>query len=94
MAKTTALLVALAALLASPVAFAFIDYDPTFSYGGSASIIPREPEYYEGQIKSAVEIECSNVGGSTHLLMGTDEARDFAESITDAATVAEGLSGN
>jgi hypothetical protein len=93
MAKTTALLIALGLLSVSPIALAFVEYDYAFSYGGEASIIPREPNYYEAQEKSAVEIECNSEAGSAHLVMGADEARDFAESINAAALEAEGLSG-
>jgi hypothetical protein len=93
MAKTTALLVALGLLSASPIALAFVEYDFTFLYGGEASIIPRAPEYYQGQEKSAVEIECNGAFGSAHLVMPADEARAFAESVSAAALEAEGMSG-
>lgn len=96
MAKTTALLAGLAALLASPIALAVIDYEPVFSYwGSSAVLIPREPGAYRDQPSAAVEIECNGLAGSgpgsRHLLMTTQEARDLADSIHDAADVADAL---
>lgn len=72
-------------------AIVYFEDGMTFSYFGSAEVITRDAEFYEGIPKPFVEVECESTTSvnAVHPLMTPDEARAFAAMLVAAADAAE-----